>query len=239
MQEDRFIECNQSALDMLGISEKKLFIGSSPLDISPEYQPDGRLSAEAAPDYIAKAHREGHFRFEWMVRRVDGTAILLEVSLLPIMFKGEEMLHITWRDITERKQLDNTIRESERQLRAILDATPFPVALVDIQDNGIYYWSRSALTLFGHVAPTAPEWYQIAYPDPDYRQEVIDRWKPFLEMAKNTNLPVNTGEYEVTCKDGTVRICELYATFLPDKLIVTFNVVTERKKGRGAPEEGE
>ncbi len=40
--------------------------------------------------------------------------------------------------------------------------------------------------------------------------------------------PVNTGEYRVTCRDGSVRICELYATFLDENLIVTFNDITER-----------
>jgi PAS domain S-box-containing protein len=132
-------------------------------------------------------------------------------------------------DITERKQAEQALAASEALLRAILDATPFPVALVDEQDNRIDFWSRSALELFGHTAPTAPEWYQIAYPDPDYRQEVIERWKAALEKARQSAQTVNTGEYRVTCRDGSVRICELYAAFLPNRLIVTFNDITERK----------
>ncbi len=54
----------------------------------------------------------------------------------------------------------------KQKLRAVLDATPFPVAIVDLQDNRIYFWSGSALALFGHTAPTASEWYRISYPDP-------------------------------------------------------------------------
>ena len=134
------------------------------------------------------------------------------------------------KDITTHKQAEEALRESEAQLRAILDATPFPIALVDDQDDKVNFWSRSAHTLFGHTAPTAAEWYQIAYPDPDYRQQVIDRWKPFLEKARLSGQTVNTGEYQVTCHNGSVRICELYATFLKDKLMITFNDITERKK---------
>ena len=134
---------------------------------------------------------------------------------------------------------EQALRKSEASLREILDATPFPVALVDLQDNNINYWSRSALTLFGHTAPTAAEWYQLAYPDPGYRQEVIERWKPYLELAKRSGQPVNTGEYRVTCRDGTVRICELFATFLADKLVVTFNDVTERNVALAALTENE
>jgi hypothetical protein len=54
-----------------------------------------------------------------------------------------------------------------------------------LQDDRIFFWSRSALTLFGHTAPTASEWYQIADPDLDYRREVIERWKPPLEIARH------------------------------------------------------
>lgn len=67
----------------------------------------------------------------------------------------------------------------------------------------------------------------IAYPDPDYRNEVIGRWKPFLEVAKSSGQTVNTGEYQICCHDGSVRTCELFASFLDDRLIVTFNDITE------------
>ena len=113
------------------------------------------------------------------------------------------------------------------------------MAAVDLKDDKIFYWSSSALKLFGHTAPTASEWYQIAYPDPDYRQEVIERWKPFLGKARESGQPVNTGEYRVTCKDGSERICELYATFIPDNLIVTFQDITENKKLEEALQESE
>jgi PAS domain S-box-containing protein len=141
---------------------------------------------------------------------------------------------VSFFDITQRKRAEEALRKSEAQLLAILNATPFPIALVDLQDNNINFWSHSALTLFGHTAPTAAEWYQIAYPDPDYQSEVIDRWKPFLEIARESHQTVNTGEYRVTCSDGSARICELYVTFLTDKLMVTFNDITDRKRAAAA-----
>ena len=132
-------------------------------------------------------------------------------------------------DISERKAAEKKIKESEKRLRNALDASPFPTAVVDLQDDKIFFWSHSALELFGHTPSTTTEWYQLAYPDPVYRQEVIERWKPFLEKARKTQKPVDTGEYHITCSDGSVRTCELYATFLKEYLIVTIHDITERK----------
>jgi|GEM_PF-2615107 len=130
----------------------------------------------------------------------------------------------------QNTNLIEALRQNEQRLRAALDSTPFPIALVDNQDNVIDYWSRSARELFGHTAPTASEWYQLAYPDAEYRREAIERWKPFIEKARLSDQAINTGEYRVTCKDGSARICELYAAFSSDRLIVTFNDITERKQ---------
>lgn len=132
--------------------------------------------------------------------------------------------------LAEHERSESALRESERKLVAVLNATPFPIALVDPQDNNIYFWSQSAQALFGHTAPTASEWYEIAYPDPDYRREVIERWGPFVERARSSGQAVNAGEYRVTCRNGSVRHCELHAAFLADSLVVTFNDITGRKR---------
>ena len=94
--------------------------------------------------------------------------------------EGNHFLVGVIRDITERKQAEESLRQSENKLRSTLDATPFPVAVVDDQDDKILYWSRSASMLFGHTPSTASEWYKIAYPDSDYRNERIKHWKPYL-----------------------------------------------------------
>jgi len=109
MRENRFIKCNQATLKFLGITNERQFLESTPEDISPKRQPDGRLSSVAAAEYIATAQRDGFCRFEWMCARHDGASLLLEVALLPMVLRGERLLHITWFDITTRKQAEKDL----------------------------------------------------------------------------------------------------------------------------------
>lgn len=210
---------NEAVAHRLGKSSNRLR-GMNIYDlIPPELARTRRLQAE----HSIRSRAPLHFEDIRLGRHILN-------SIYPVMDANGEVLQLAvfGYDITERKHAEESVQKSEAQLRAILDATPFPIAIVDVEDNNIVFWSRSALTLFGHTAPTASQWYQKAYPDPDYERDVIERWKPALELARRSKGAVNTGEYRVTCRDGSVRTCEIYAAFLEDFLIVTFNDITER-----------
>ena len=97
-----FVECNQSALELLKMTREQ-FLLLPPARISPEFQPDGRRSAEAASEMIELAYSKGLHRFDWTCVNAEGGEFIVEVSLMPVAIKGQTMLHTTWRDITERK----------------------------------------------------------------------------------------------------------------------------------------
>ncbi|PLX25480.1 MAG: hybrid sensor histidine kinase/response regulator [Salinivirgaceae bacterium] len=53
---------------------------------------------------IDLAYQKGSHRFDWTCINSEGGEFMVEVSLMPIIVKGETMLHTTWRDITQRKK---------------------------------------------------------------------------------------------------------------------------------------
>ena len=132
--------------------------------------PDWHSYFEAQWENLLKGHVPP--TYEYKIIRKDGSVrwinqrniLVKDDNGRPVAIEGV----VT--DITESKSAEEALRQNENRLRATLDATPFPIAVVDLRDDNIFYWSQSALKLFGHTAPTAPEWYQIAYPDPDYRR---------------------------------------------------------------------
>ncbi|MBF0409085.1 MAG: PocR ligand-binding domain-containing protein [Candidatus Riflebacteria bacterium] len=112
-----FAACNKATLTLLGIDDINTFLGTTPEDISPAIQPDGRPSIEAARDYIVKARKNGLCKFEWVCKKSDGTVLFLEVSMVPIVSKGKSLIHLTVRDITERKKADIALAEQLNELR--------------------------------------------------------------------------------------------------------------------------
>jgi diguanylate cyclase (GGDEF)-like protein/PAS domain S-box-containing protein len=110
----QFIDCNSATLAQLGYPSKSELINCSPGKISPAYQPDGRLSEEKANEMIATALQLGYHRFEWLHIRADGSPLPVEVSLTPMTVHGEPIVHVCWRDITERNQAEQQLA---RQLR--------------------------------------------------------------------------------------------------------------------------
>ncbi|MGC4061121.1 MAG: EAL domain-containing protein [Aquabacterium sp.] len=106
------IECNQATLDLFGCTTKQAFMGSrAGLEMSPPRQEDGSDSATLAREYVAKAMREGGFRFEWLHRRLDnGEVFPCEVWLSPMEMDGQLCVQGIVRDITARRAAEQKIQ---------------------------------------------------------------------------------------------------------------------------------
>jgi PAS domain S-box-containing protein len=111
-----FIDCNSATLKMMRCGNKKQFLSLHPSQLSPEIQPDNRLSFEKANEMIAIAFSQGSYRFEWMHRRIDGEDFWVEVLLTLIPVDGKEILHTVWREIGDRKQAESALHSKNQEL---------------------------------------------------------------------------------------------------------------------------
>jgi len=111
---EMFIDCNQAAVDMLRSPDRDQVLRTHPSELSPPLQPDGRSSYEKANEMIAIAFEHGSHRFEWAHRRMDGEVFPVEVLLTAVQEPGRRVLHVVWRDITERKNLEEQLRHAQR-----------------------------------------------------------------------------------------------------------------------------
>ncbi|MCD4678730.1 MAG: response regulator [Desulfobacula sp.] len=104
IKNQKFIDCNQATLDMLGYDNKELMLQTHPSDLSPRFQPDGRDSFTKAVEMIEITLENGSHRFEWNHVRANGDIFPVEVLLTVVSIEeGNQVIHTTWRDITEKK----------------------------------------------------------------------------------------------------------------------------------------
>ena len=117
----RMIDCNQATIDMLRIPGKQEYIDNF-ARYSPEYQPDGSISEEAAVMYIRKAFEEGSQCANWTHITADGEPIPNEIHLKRLDFKGSSYVVAYVRDLREQNRMITELENQGDLMRAINNA---------------------------------------------------------------------------------------------------------------------
>jgi len=114
MSEDRFIDCNARAISTFGCQSRDQLLEHAPYEFSPETQPDGSDSREAALTRIAAALGGAPQHFSWLHRHLDGTDFFADVSLNAVEIRGRLHIQALVRDVTETMRLEERLRSAQR-----------------------------------------------------------------------------------------------------------------------------
>lgn len=145
---ERFIDTNDTAARMFGLQNEKQAIGLTPWELSPERQPDGTRSEEAARERIQQALSEGATSFEWMHRRLDDNRTFpAQVDLSSLSTGSTTLALAVVHDLTRRKGVEQKLRESEGRYRALVDS--LPEAVFVHRDDQVLFANDAALRLIG------------------------------------------------------------------------------------------
>jgi PAS domain S-box-containing protein len=119
----RFVDCNQAMIQALGYENKHTFLTHrlEPADISPPFQPDGQASRDKGRQVLKNTLDRGVHRFEWLHQRIDNSVFWVEITLTGLLLKGESVVLSTWRDISERKQVEKELTVYREQLEDLVN----------------------------------------------------------------------------------------------------------------------
>ncbi|MEM6502431.1 MAG: PAS domain S-box protein [Cyanobacteria bacterium P01_C01_bin.89] len=137
-EEGRFTDCNFAAVKMFGGEKKEDLLGLNPLDISPEYQPDGILSREKVAADIALTLKQGHHRFEWLHKRFNGTEFWAEITLKLITKNDRTVFYVALRNIGHRKAAEAALAASEAYHRNLLEHSAIGLHFCKITGELVY-----------------------------------------------------------------------------------------------------
>jgi two-component system sensor histidine kinase EvgS len=105
----KIIDCNKSALVMLGYHSKDELLTRSPQDISPKKQADGVTSSEKSTIFSQKALDEGSYHFEWLLKRFNAQIFWADVALTKIKIDKKDIIHARIIDIQKQKESEEKI----------------------------------------------------------------------------------------------------------------------------------
>ena len=142
------IECNQAALNLLGCTREQL-LGSTPVDWSPAFQPDGRASAEKAAEIIGRVRTSGADCFEWLNRRLNGELIPVDVTVRAARIDEQDLMVVITRDIRSRKRNEDLLRQQRQFSEDIIDSLPGIFYLVN-SDGGFCRVNHRFLEVTGY-----------------------------------------------------------------------------------------
>jgi PAS domain S-box-containing protein len=195
-----FVDCNPAAVKMMHCADKEQLLSLHPAELSPERQPDGRLSFDKANELIAEAFKKKSLRFRWVHRRADGQDFPVEVLLTVIPINDKPMIYTVWRDITERVQAEEALKESEERYRTLVESTSDAIVLVD-QNRKILSFNQAFLDLFGYSRDdeVVGQPASIVHPSDESYHAFAKATYPMLHTKGPLRL-----EWQLMRKDGTL-----------------------------------
>ncbi len=223
----KHLDANQQAADMLGYTRDELI--GMPVDeiVAPKEYDDSKriLRALLAGDPVPV--------YERIVRKKNGEEFPVEVNAALVFDAEGDPLHIqsVVRDITERKQAELALRESEEKYRTLVETSPDSITVTDLEGK-IIMVNQQALKLYGvedEKELIGVSAFELIVPEDVSR--AMENLQKTLQEGHSGTL-----EYTLIRRDGTRYPAELNAALFkdaegnPTAFIGVIRDISERKE---------
>ena len=184
-------DVNRMACEVTGYSRKQL-LAMSVLDLFPEdYQSEIKSR-------LKKNVQKGATSFETKWKRSDGKLIDVEVSSSAFNPKDETRVGIT-RDITERKQAEEALKESEERYRMMFEHAGFAITIVNAETGERVAFNKVAHESLGYTYAEYRDLQTSNQNVSETTDEVKEHFRRIIEKGSDVF------ETQHRTKDGEIR----------------------------------
>jgi|GEM_PF-717155 len=217
----QIVDVNKRACQSLGYTREEL-LSKTITDIDPE-------AIEKGKDTLWGKVINGETAiFESYHKRKNGDSFPVEISLGAIHVDHETLILAIVRDITERKQAEEKLQESEEKFRIIFDNASDGILLADPETKRFYFGNKTICKTLGYSEEELKNLgLQEIHPEkalPYVVEQFEKQTRHEIELAKN--IPVKR-------KDGSVFYADInsFPVTIDGKQYITgiFRDITERK----------
>ncbi|MCX6689879.1 MAG: PAS domain S-box protein [Methanoregula sp.] len=199
-QNGKVYDANRRFADMLGYSSE---------EIKELYAWDWDTHIERAQilEMIRTVDETGD-HFETQHLRKDGNKIGVEISTNATVFSGNKLIFCVVRDITERKQAEEALKQSEEQYRLLAEQVHDGIYIY--QGNRFVFANSliSRITGYSKDELLAMDFITLVHPDDRaFVQDITER------RLRREEVP-HVYEIRIVMKDGSVRYAELAVSII-------------------------
>ncbi|HWP48143.1 MAG TPA: PAS domain S-box protein [Candidatus Limnocylindrales bacterium] len=225
------IEVNQTALEAALLKPEEVIGKFFEETYWWSYSPLIQVQLRAAIQRAAQGEKS---RYDVVMRVGEGHFITVDFALVPEFDPAGQVSHLIASavDITERKQVEEALRQSEERARAIVDTSVDGIITID-ERGSIELFNKAAERIFGYRAEEVIGQNVSILMPPPYREEHNRYMRNYLETGKKKIIGIGR-EVLGQHKDGTTFPIDLAVSevHLGNRRIFTGIVrdITERKR---------
>ena len=168
----------------------------------------------------AKTREELLVQIESLQRRIDELeangqaadhhAVDADISLPENRYKISESKNEQLQNINQEHKtffsMFGQCHEHAGLFEFLAEKIPIAFAVSDAEDQRLLFHNRKWAEIFGYDSSeisTKAQWWRLAYPDPEYRQHVLNQWDVLVQTSAQKQAVSDPIETVVRCKDGS------------------------------------
>jgi len=202
VQDEKLKFANTKTVELTGYSQEELK-DMSFLDM---VHPEDR-------DMVEESYKREDFPsiFSFRVLRKSGESLFVEINAVRTTWEKRQATLNIIRDITQRKQAEEALRESEKRYRAILKSIEESYYEVDLAGN-LTFFNDSTCSILGYTRDELVGINNRQFMDQENAEKVYQKFNKVYTTGK----PVKASDWEIMRNDGTIRFVEASVSLIKD-----------------------